>query len=1320
MLCRLRLRILGVVLGASMLGASASDGLDTWTQRSPLPYLWGVAASADRVVAVGREGTILSSADGEHWESEVSGTPAPLYDVAYQGDRFFAVGGAGQILHSVDGHSWAAMDSPTTNTLNGLSLTPELSLICGTRGTLLALSNGTEWGALKTGVVNDLNAVAQGGGLAVAVGTSGSIVYSESGGPWKVAISGTSKNLLGVRFIDGNFIAVGVDNSILVSTNGVVWRQTGTTGYHAFYDAAKVGDRYVVAGSPGQRLITYGQVTTSTTLGGWTEVGPPVNPIYAMTQFGGKLIAVGAGGFIGSSQDGLVWDTLRCSPIDTLWRACEVDGQIYVASYPETIGRSQTGPRLFEPRVTGIYHPSPHSQWEPVSMSHLPAPISVVQINERWVAVGTLGRLWTRTSTSGWEELPRLTTATFTEVAAGPKGFVAVGAEQVGWDQQGIIVSSSDGVAWERVASTFNLPALRRVKFGNGVFIVAGEAALLSSVDGRTWHTRALPYRGSGRQNGLLGLAFGAGRFVGVDDGVLLVSSDGADWEVRSLTGAPTVAPCGIAYGQGWFVVAGKNGGIATSIDGLNWTTRTNLGTNWLRDVAFLGGRFLAVGDEGTVIESAPVAPMPPQWAAVPEGVTVGNDVPIRLDGWTASSEAVQYQWLKDGQPIPGANQTPLTLEHATSAMSGNYRLVASNALGVVSSSDVPVTILDPAPVDSWQVVRFPGTTLVLDRLAHGAGGFVATTTNGTLAWSTNGTHFIPIQIPNTPRFLGVRYVSARFFAVGEAGTVYASADGKDWSSVAVPTDEDLHDIAAIDGTWVIVGKHGTILISRDATSWSRAASPTGSDLHGVCGSDLGLIAVGSGGTILSSFDGDFWFAEDSATTADLWGVASNGETALACGDEGAVVTYTWQWNLYGASATPGCSLREVAVVGDAYYYVGPGWSGFLKITVSPQGLVQSSGSFLGLFTRSAFTGLAPSTNGYFAAVGTAVTSYTTNSGWQLLGGPAYEALYSMADVAGSLVAVGDLGTILSSADGTSWTQESSPTTNHLASIASGPTGGVIVGSGGVILQSDDGHTWRPAESTTASSIVDVCYGDGKFVAADESAHVLISDDGKNWRTHFVGSGFRFVSVHYFSGRYWALTSSHLFQSVDTEMWSSNRISNNFYVTQLADDGETLLLLDSGAVRTSKDGVTWSPRPSTPRAPVDRMAMLGNILVAAVSSEDLWFSANYTNWYRRTSGQLFSIRGIKTLRGSVYAVGQYGVILRSAPNARLDVSRSETPTLRLRDADGRSYRVEYSDSVGGAANWQSPKDAHLTPETPVWSDASASTNRSRFYRAILE
>lgn len=549
---------------------------------------------------------------------------------------------------------------------------------------------------------------------------------------------------------------------------------------------------------------------------------------------------------------------------------------------------------------------------------------------------------------------------------------------------------------------------------------------------------------------------------------------------------------------------------------------------------------------------------------------------------------------------------------------------------------------------------------------------------------------------------------------------MYVSEGGGEWSAVSVPTNEDVHDIAALDGTWVIVGKHGTILTSHDSMSWSRVPSPTEADLHGVCGSDLGLIAVGSGGTILSSFDGDLWFEDDSPTSADLWGVASNGETALACGDGGTVVTTSWGWSLYDATAGPGRNFSQVAVVGTTYYFAGPGWSGFLILTVGSQGLVQSTGSYGPLYSKSAFTGLAPSTNGYFAAVGTAVRSYTTNSGWRPLGGPANEALYSIGDVGGTLVAVGDRGTIVSSPDGTSWTLEPSPTTNPLASIASGPTRGVIVGSGGTILHSEDGHTWFPAEAVTMSSIVDVCYGDGMFLAATERGPFLMSNDGRNWRSQSVGGGFLFLSVEYLKSRFWALTRSHLFQSSDANSWTSNRISNGVYLNELAEDHGTLVLLDSGAIRTSEDGVTWSPRPTTPRASVERMAMLGTTVVAAVGSEDLWLSANYSNWYRRVSGQPFPLRGINTLRGSIYAVGEYGVILRSAPNARLEVSRDEKPTLRLRDADGRSYRVEYSDSVGVSSRWQSPNGARLTPVNPAWSDASATERQSRYYRAVLE
>jgi photosystem II stability/assembly factor-like uncharacterized protein len=69
--------------------------------------LFGLTKAKDTFVAVGSDGTILtSSPDNSHWIQQTSGSRAQLTSVIWKGDKFIAVGDSGTILTSGDGQTW--------------------------------------------------------------------------------------------------------------------------------------------------------------------------------------------------------------------------------------------------------------------------------------------------------------------------------------------------------------------------------------------------------------------------------------------------------------------------------------------------------------------------------------------------------------------------------------------------------------------------------------------------------------------------------------------------------------------------------------------------------------------------------------------------------------------------------------------------------------------------------------------------------------------------------------------------------------------------------------------------------------------------------------------------------------------------------------------------------------------------------------------------------------------------------------------------------------------------------------------------------------
>src|ERR1700722_16673433 len=70
---------------------------------------------------------------------------------------------------------------------------------------------------------------------------------------------------------------------------------------------------------------------------------------------------------------------------------------------------------------------------------------------------------------------------------------------------------------------------------------------------------------------------------------------------------------------------------------------------------------------------------------------------------------------------------------------------------------------------------------------------------------------------------------------------------------------------------------------------------------------------------------------------------------------------------------------------------------------------------------------------------------------------------------------------------------------SFLWGIAAGPSGLVAVGTGGTILTSADGTTWVRRASGPTSWLVGVAYGAGQYVAVGDNGTILLSPDGIGW-----------------------------------------------------------------------------------------------------------------------------------------------------------------------------------------------------------------------------
>ncbi|HEY3644581.1 MAG TPA: IPT/TIG domain-containing protein [Gammaproteobacteria bacterium] len=191
--------------------------------------LFGVASSGSLFVAVGANGTVITSPDGITWTSRASHTGKVLAGVAWCTAQFIAVGDAGVIITSPDGITWTTQASGTTNFLNGVGCSGSLIAVGeGTttaNGEILTSAAGVTWTQRPIAMADAVFGIAWSGTQFVASGFGGTIYTSPDGLTWTLRNSGSTQSLNAVSWsaARSQFVAVGGYGTILTSSDGMNW-----------------------------------------------------------------------------------------------------------------------------------------------------------------------------------------------------------------------------------------------------------------------------------------------------------------------------------------------------------------------------------------------------------------------------------------------------------------------------------------------------------------------------------------------------------------------------------------------------------------------------------------------------------------------------------------------------------------------------------------------------------------------------------------------------------------------------------------------------------------------------------------------------------------------------------------------------------------------------------------------------------------------------------------------------------------------------------------------------------------------------------------
>lgn len=135
------------------------------------------------------------------------------------------------------------------------------------------------------------------------------------------------------------------------------------------------------------------------------------------------------------------------------------------------------------------------------------------------------------------------------------------------------------------------------VAYGNGIFVVGGENGYVttSTDEGTTWLApKQLVTKGTWSN-----VIYANGSFMMLNfyDGKLATSTDGITWTTRDTYSLEYWR--GLVYGNGIYVAVGPNyGTIMTSTDGETWTKRTVGSVMW-QDIAYGNGKFIIISEGG-------------------------------------------------------------------------------------------------------------------------------------------------------------------------------------------------------------------------------------------------------------------------------------------------------------------------------------------------------------------------------------------------------------------------------------------------------------------------------------------------------------------------------------------------------------------------------------------------------------------------------------------------------------------------------------------------------------------------------------------------
>jgi hypothetical protein len=431
------------------------DGI-SWLERSKPDEvgLFGLVYGDDTFVAVGNGGAIRLTLDGQFWQSFQAPTVERLRSVVYGGGQFLAVGRKGVVVTSKSGVEWAIARPSvlpfnywSRSTLTGVASGPMGLIAVGANQTVLKAAGGGQWAQpLRAGGSEFISgsftyseaktdSVQRGGRVArvfpAADGTSGLaagwLAGTDQGtdGTWRW--DGTTNIISNIPWALQQPDGAAVENNLWWNGKAAEDRKaTDKGGYFIEYpDNQLAGDFRSVASGAGRYVIVGSKtVLSSSDLKIWRRSTPEATNDFTKVRFlNGQFMALGAGGALWMSSDGITWAS-RTSGVSTAL----LDGAYGAGRY---IAVGESG--VIVGSVDGV-------AWEKVQTGFT-APLRAIAFgNGTFVAVGDGGVVLASETGTGWR-LRSSSGKTFLLLEFAENRFIA--------GDGSALFQSADGRTWE-------------------------------------------------------------------------------------------------------------------------------------------------------------------------------------------------------------------------------------------------------------------------------------------------------------------------------------------------------------------------------------------------------------------------------------------------------------------------------------------------------------------------------------------------------------------------------------------------------------------------------------------------------------------------------------------------------------------------------------------------------------------------------------------------------------------------------------------------------------------------------------------------------